>query len=152
VIDSDYRGEVKVLLFNLGDTDFSVNAGDRIAQLIIEKYTPTELVQVDELSATERGDGGFGSSGVGDQVLTTGKKRDALGQAASHQPDTETSADFLGLPSAVLLKNGDKNLGGTATTVGESVTTQSGKLIMIYLSMHDCPGCLEFTPLLVDLY
>ena len=41
VIDADYRGEVKVLLFNLSDVDFEVKAGDRIAQLIIEKYTPT---------------------------------------------------------------------------------------------------------------
>ena len=46
VIDSDYRGEVKVLLFNLGDTDFEVKEEDRIAQLIIEKYTPTQIVEV----------------------------------------------------------------------------------------------------------
>jgi dUTP pyrophosphatase len=44
VIDADYRGELKVLLFNFGETDFQVAEGDRIAQLIIEKYTQTELV------------------------------------------------------------------------------------------------------------
>ena len=79
VIDSDYRGEVKVLLFNLSkDTDFQVNAGDRIAQMIIEKYTLTELVEVDTLSETVRGEGGFGSTGVAAQTSTVsnGKKRD----------------------------------------------------------------------------
>ena len=65
VIDSDYRGEVKVLLFNLSqDTDFSVSPGDRIAQMIIEKYTPTTLFEVESLSETVRGEGGFGSTGV----------------------------------------------------------------------------------------
>ena len=64
VIDADYRGEVKVLLFNLSDKDFEVKAHDRIAQLIIEKYTPTELVEVQgELEETARGLGGFGSTG-----------------------------------------------------------------------------------------
>lgn len=64
VIDSDYRGEVKVLLFNLSDVDFEVSKNDRIAQLIIEKYTPTQLVEVEELDSTVRGVGGFGSTGV----------------------------------------------------------------------------------------
>ncbi len=74
VIDSDYRGEVKVLLFNFGDSDFKVGKGDRIAQLIVEKYTRTEIEEVveGELDATERGEGGFGSTGV-QQVP---KKRD----------------------------------------------------------------------------
>ena len=49
VIDSDYRGEVKVLLFNLGKEDFQVLHGDRVAQLIIEKYTKTELCDVEDL-------------------------------------------------------------------------------------------------------
>ena len=48
VIDEDYRGEVKVLLFNLGGEDFTVKFGDRVAQFIIEKYTPCELIEVDE--------------------------------------------------------------------------------------------------------
>ena len=56
------------------------------------------------------------------------------------------------MPGDVLLKGGDKVNGGTPTTVGEAITAESGKLLMIYLSMHDCPGCLEFTPLLADLY
>lgn len=76
VIDSDYRGEVKVLLFNFGENDFKVNAGDRIAQLIIEKYTRTDLEEVidGDLDATERGEGGFGSTGV--QQVPACKKRD----------------------------------------------------------------------------
>lgn len=68
VIDSDYRGEVKVLLFNFSDTDFGVSEGDRIAQMIIEKYTQTTLTEVDELDETVRGDGGFGSTGVAQKV------------------------------------------------------------------------------------
>ncbi len=48
VIDADYRGEVKVLLFNFGETDFKIKQGDRIAQLIIEKYTRTEIEEVQE--------------------------------------------------------------------------------------------------------
>ena len=46
VIDADYRGEVKVLLFNFSDVDFQVNEGDRIAQIIIEKYTLTQIAEV----------------------------------------------------------------------------------------------------------
>ena len=65
VIDADYRGEVKILLFNLGEADFEVKAEDRVAQLIIEKYTPTTLVEVEgKLEETVRGSGGFGSTGV----------------------------------------------------------------------------------------
>ena len=73
VIDADYRGEVKVLLFNFSDKDFSIVPGDRIAQMIIEKYSPTELVEVEDLDSTERGAGGFGSTGV--QAKTSGTKR-----------------------------------------------------------------------------
>ncbi|PTU23399.1 hypothetical protein P175DRAFT_0499954 [Aspergillus ochraceoroseus IBT 24754] len=64
VIDADYRGEVKVLLFNHSDVDFPVKEGDRIAQLILERiYTP-EVVVVEELAESVRGAGGFGSTGV----------------------------------------------------------------------------------------
>lgn len=64
VIDADYRGQVKVLLFNHADADFAVAEGDRVAQLIIERiYTP-EVVEVAELEASVRGAGGFGSTGA----------------------------------------------------------------------------------------
>jgi len=63
VIDPQYRGEVKVLLFNHTDTDFHIKKGDRIAQLLIQKVETVEFVKVDELDGTQRGEGGFGSSG-----------------------------------------------------------------------------------------
>lgn len=63
-IDSDYRGEVKVILINLGDADFTVNNGDRIAQLIVAPVTQGIFVKTDKLDETERGAGGFGSTGV----------------------------------------------------------------------------------------
>ncbi|PGH06843.1 deoxyuridine 5'-triphosphate nucleotidohydrolase [Blastomyces parvus] len=63
VIDADYRGEVKVLLFNFSDADFTINEGDRVAQLVLERiYTP-EVVEVEELEQSVRGAGGFGSTG-----------------------------------------------------------------------------------------
>ena len=63
-IDSDYRGEIKVILMNHGKEPFEVNFGDRIAQLIISKYEKAELIEIEELSDTQRGDGGYGSTGV----------------------------------------------------------------------------------------
>lgn len=63
-IDADYRGEVKVILINLSNTDFVIKSGDRIAQLIIAKCEQTEIVEVESLSETERGAGGFGHTGV----------------------------------------------------------------------------------------
>ena len=65
VIDSDYTGEVKVLLFNHGSDSFDIKTGDRIAQLVIEKIVDNiEVILVDTLSYTDRGSGGFGSTGV----------------------------------------------------------------------------------------
>ncbi|SAM82407.1 probable dUTP pyrophosphatase [Ustilago bromivora] len=63
VIDEDYRGLLGVLLFNLGDADFTINEGDRIAQLIIEKISTPKVQQVESLDETLRGEGGFGSTG-----------------------------------------------------------------------------------------
>ncbi len=62
-IDADYRGEVKVILVNLSDTPFVVNPGERIAQMVIAKYEKTEWDEVECLDETERGEGGFGSTG-----------------------------------------------------------------------------------------
>lgn len=64
VIDSDYRGEVKVKLHNDSSVDFHVSHGDRIAQAMIIECGQWDLIEADELSATGRGDGGFGSTGV----------------------------------------------------------------------------------------
>lgn|SRR5574344_491914 len=63
-IDSDYRGELKVILVNFGENVFTVNNGDRIAQLVVAPVTQGVFLQSDELSETERGSGGFGSTGV----------------------------------------------------------------------------------------
>ena len=63
-IDSDYRGEIKVPLINFGTEDFTINDGDRIAQLVIAAYEKVDITVACELSDTERGDGGFGHTGV----------------------------------------------------------------------------------------
>jgi len=62
-IDADYRGEVKVLLINLGSERFLIGRGDRIAQTVIAPVTRVKIVDADELSDTGRGEGGFGSTG-----------------------------------------------------------------------------------------
>jgi len=64
VIDSDYRGELKCALINLGNEDFVVNHGDRIAQLVISPVKQVELSVCEDLDETKRGSGGFGSTGV----------------------------------------------------------------------------------------
>lgn len=63
-IDADYRGEIGVLLVNLSDKTVHINDGDRVAQLVIAAYTRAEWSEVTELSTTERGAGGFGSTGT----------------------------------------------------------------------------------------
>ncbi|XP_077993843.1 uncharacterized protein LOC144447640 [Glandiceps talaboti] len=63
VIDQDYRGHVKVILFNFGDEAFEISKGDKIAQLICERIFLPELEECEKLEETERGEGGFGSTG-----------------------------------------------------------------------------------------
>lgn len=63
-IDSDYRGEIKVILINLGDKDFTINNGDRIAQMVFIKHEQANFELVEQLEDTERGAGGFGHTGV----------------------------------------------------------------------------------------
>ncbi len=63
-IDADYRGEIGVILVNLSNEDFVIQNGERIAQLVIAKHERAEWVDATELSDTDRGDGGFGSTGV----------------------------------------------------------------------------------------
>ena len=63
-IDAGYRGEVGVILINAGENDFTIARGDRIAQMVIQQLSDVQLVQVDKLSETDRGAGGFGSTGV----------------------------------------------------------------------------------------
>jgi dUTP pyrophosphatase len=62
-IDSDYRGEIKVIIYNHGNHDFTINNGDRIAQMILAPVVKMELEETNELPETLRGEGGFGSTG-----------------------------------------------------------------------------------------
>lgn len=63
-IDSDYRGEIKIAAINLSNESFTINNGDRIAQMIIAKYERVDLVAVETINETDRGAGGFGSTGM----------------------------------------------------------------------------------------
>ena len=63
-IDADYRGEIGVIMVNLSDTPFNIADGDRIAQLVIARYEQAEWEAVEALDSTERGDGGFGHTGI----------------------------------------------------------------------------------------
>lgn len=63
-IDADYRGEVGVILINLSNQDFTINDGDRIAQMVIAKYEQAKWILVNSLDETKRGKGGFGSTGI----------------------------------------------------------------------------------------
>ena len=63
-IDADYRGEIGVVLVNLSDQDFVVNDGERIAQMVIARYEQADLQVVEALDETERGEGGYGHTGV----------------------------------------------------------------------------------------
>lgn len=69
VIDPDYRGLIEVVLFNLGEEEFHIKTGDKIAQLILEKVSILPIVEVDKVDETTRGEGGFGSSGMKSHML-----------------------------------------------------------------------------------
>lgn len=100
MIDADYRGQVKILLFNHSDKDFEVAEGDRVAQLVLERiYTP-EVVEVAELEESVRGAGGFGSTG--------GFGGETLGATVSLATD---GASEMPPPTTVV---------GVATTNGEN--------------------------------
>lgn len=63
-VDADYRGEVMVLLINFSTEDFIINDGERIAQMVIARHEQVSFTQVEELDVTERGEGGYGHTGV----------------------------------------------------------------------------------------
>lgn len=67
-VDAGYRGEIKVLLFNSSDEDFEVNPGDRIAQLVVQQVSRAQFFRVEALPGSDRGEGGFGSTGVSSNV------------------------------------------------------------------------------------
>lgn len=62
-IDADYRGEIGVILINLSQEEFTINKGDRIAQMVINSYQKVDFVEVEQLEGSPRGEGGFGSTG-----------------------------------------------------------------------------------------
>lgn len=93
MIDSDYRGQVKILLFNHSENDFPVNEGDRVAQLVLERiYTP-DVVEVAELEDSVRGAGGFGSTGgFGEKLAATvSVATDGASDAPAPAPAVEVS-------------------------------------------------------------
>lgn len=63
-IDSDYRGEINLIMINFGENSFTIKRGDRIAQMVINKIETPNIIEVNELSDTNRGSGGFGSTGL----------------------------------------------------------------------------------------
>jgi dUTP diphosphatase len=76
-IDSDYRGEVQVLLINLGDKPFAIARGERIAQLVVQRVERAELSEAVKITSTRRGAGGFGSTGTAAKPSTLKRKRSA---------------------------------------------------------------------------
>jgi dUTP pyrophosphatase len=97
VVDADYRGPLGVVLFNLGDKDFEIKEGDRIAQLILEEIKMVPLVDVGEaeLDATERGAGGFGSTGTGVEATSSEEEAKKRARTISPKslPDPPTTQD-----------------------------------------------------------
>lgn len=92
VIDADYRGQVKVLLFNHSDADFAVSEGDRVAQLVLERiYTP-EVLEVAELEESVRGAGGFGSTGGFGAAAAAASVSNGATDGASDAPTTTAAA------------------------------------------------------------
>jgi dUTP pyrophosphatase len=88
VIDADYRGPLGIVLFNLGQEDFEIQVGDRIAQLILEEIRMVPVVECEDLDETMRGEGGFGSTGVG-----VGAKKQRTVSPKISLPDPPTTSD-----------------------------------------------------------
>ena len=101
VVDRDYRGEVKVLLINLGDEDYVVNPGERIAQLVLERVHITTPLVVRELGETNRGQSGFGSTGV---QAYPGADSEKAGGEIRHDV-AASSADFVGADVGIVDKS-----------------------------------------------
>jgi len=99
VIDSDFRGEIKILLINQGEAAQTIRHGDRIAQGIIIPYVQAEFETVTKLSETVRGDGGFGSTGIVNEVSKS---------VIQQRTDIEVSSGVKRGIDVGLLKNGDK--------------------------------------------
>ncbi len=90
VIDADYRGNVGVVLFNHSETDFHVNVGDRVAQLILESIKRLPVVEVSNLEDTQRGAGAYGSTGVA--AVASAEMPAAKVAKASDAPDVKSTS------------------------------------------------------------
>jgi dUTPase len=111
VIDADYRGEVGVVLFNLGQDPFVIAPGDRIAQLVLEQIVMAPIQEVDELEATVRGTGGFGSTGVA--------------AAAAEATAAEEAIDSHNSKKAKVEPEGAVGRGTTSSSSSSSITPTS---------------------------
>jgi len=123
VVDYDYRGEVGVVMFNYGSTDFAVNAGDRVAQMILEQVDMGDCKEVDSLDSTERGSGGFGSTGVSTATAE-----------ASEEPRTSSGVELLVkklVPEALLPAKGSEFAAGFDLAAAQASTIPArGKAIV----------------------
>jgi dUTP pyrophosphatase len=92
-IDSDYRGEVSVILINHGDAAFTIQRGDRIAQLVLAPVTQAQLIEATRLTSTARGSGGFGSTGVEPTAPVHGSEKKASKRTpvASKRPNAKSA-------------------------------------------------------------
>ena len=117
VVDSDYRGEAGVILFNHGDQDFEVKMGDRIAQLILEKIDTPPVEEVQGLDDIVRGFGDFGSTGVSERK-DTGEKNEINGQ------NERTGEKKESMVKNETLKGNDRNGSNRTRTDGNRKTTE----------------------------
>jgi len=124
VVDSDYRGEVGVVLFNHGAEDFAVKAGDRIAQLLVEKYNTAGCEQVESLEETARGVGGFGSTGVAAAAQTA----EVSGSPEKKRPRKEEQQMLVKKlrQEAVLPAKGSEEAAGFDLSAAEATIVPAG--------------------------
>jgi dUTP pyrophosphatase len=122
VVDSDYRGEVGVVLFNHGAEDFAVKVGDRIAQLVVEKFNTCGAEEVDSLEETARGAGGFGSTGV------AAEKSVGVAERPDKKPRTDEPRMLVKKlrPEAVVPVKGSVEAAGFDLSASESITVPAG--------------------------
>merc|ERR1719440_148953 len=123
VVDSDYRGEVGVVLFNHGQEDFAVELGDRVAQLVVEKIKMSGCEEVESLDETARGAGGFGSTGISSEATEA---------ASVERPEKRQCLEDLQLrvkklrPEASLPKKGSEEAAGFDLAAAEGATIPAG--------------------------
>ncbi|CAE7428307.1 dut [Symbiodinium sp. KB8] len=135
VVDHDYRGEVGVVLFNHGTEDFAVAIGDRVAQLILEKISTAGCHEVESLDETQRGCGGFGSTGVSDKV--TDLKKQKLDELSTPHKD-QSAHPAEQVPGGRFMKLYGSNAAGVTAIVNASGEVLRGSP----LRMHVGPSAI----------